>query len=184
MKKLILLLSLSLFLFCCGCGDNNGRSNVKKKNNNLPKKEVKEIPKDQDSKMGLSQKKYNGVNHYVYKVDLNNDSILIHWKNKSATPYRTIENVKKHLDKQKHKVSLIVNAGMYEPNNSPKGLYIENGLKQKKLDDNLNYKGKLLNFYMYPNGVFFIDKLNNAKIISTKDYIEKYQSIDLSLIHI
>ena len=47
-----------------------------------------------------------------------------------------------------------MNGGMYLPNLSPQGLYIENGKVIKQLDKTQEAYG---NFYLQPNGVFLIE---------------------------
>lgn len=59
-----------------------------------------------------------------------------------------------------------MNGGMFEINNVPKGLYIENSEIFNKIDTS---KGKG-NFYLQPNGVFFITKNKEPEIVETKKF--------------
>ena len=72
---------------------------------------------------------------------------------------------------------MITNGGMYSPANEPQGLYIENK-KTHKTIDTLNDKDGT-NFYLFPNGVFYMDTLNNFGISSTENFIKKISDYSL-----
>nr|WP_228420537.1 phosphodiester glycosidase family protein [Chryseobacterium arachidis] len=59
-----------------------------------------------------------------------------------------------------------MNGGMFIENNIPKGLYIEN-FKTLVPIDTLKGEG---NFYLQPNGIFYITKSNKYKIVSTENF--------------
>ncbi len=59
-----------------------------------------------------------------------------------------------------------MNGGMFQQDFSPLGLYVENGIKLKSLNKR---EGKG-NFYLMPNGVFYITNNNIPKICKTKDF--------------
>ena len=60
-----------------------------------------------------------------------------------------------------------MNGGMYLTDFSPQGLYIENGVKLKKIN---NTKTAYGNFYMQPNGVFYINKDGTGSVCKSSDY--------------
>lgn len=62
-----------------------------------------------------------------------------------------------------------MNGGMYTENQSPLGLYIERG----KTLQALNTKNAKGNFYLKPNGVFYITNSNKAVVCRTEDYVAK-----------
>jgi len=59
-----------------------------------------------------------------------------------------------------------MNGGMFISGNIPKGLYIENYTILTKLDS-LDGEG---NFYLEPNGIFYITKFNEPYLISTEKF--------------
>lgn len=59
-----------------------------------------------------------------------------------------------------------MNGGMFEPDHTPKGLYIEN-FKMLKPIDTLQGFG---NFYLQPNGIFYLTQNNQPEISETKKY--------------
>lgn len=67
---------------------------------------------------------------------------------------------------------LIVNGGMFQEDLRPLGLYITGGKTHMRIKRDTSGYG---NFYMQPNGVFFIDKKQKAKVVTTPTYLkEKY----------
>ena len=60
-----------------------------------------------------------------------------------------------------------MNGGMYLRDLSPQGLYIENGKIIKKVDPTQEAYG---NFYMQPNGIFYITKDKKAHVTRTKEF--------------
>jgi len=83
---------------------------------------------------------------------------------------KSIDNLKNKVERDKRRLTFAMNGGMFEMNNSPKGLYIENFKILNKLDT-LSGTG---NFYLNPNGVFYLTKNNDAELIETKAF--KYNS--------
>lgn len=71
--------------------------------------------------------------------------------------------------KQGKQLIFAMNGGMFMEDNSPLGLYIENGRTLRKL----NTRNGSGNFYMRPNAVFFITKNGKAGIASRETFIAK-----------
>jgi uncharacterized protein YigE (DUF2233 family) len=74
--------------------------------------------------------------------------------------FGTIKQLRSRLEQGNRKMLFAMNAGMYKQDNSPQGLYIENQKIISPLDTS-NGNG---NFYMKPNGVFFITNNYEAGI--------------------
>ena len=69
---------------------------------------------------------------------------------------------------------MVTNAGMFTPAYEPEGLFIEDiGTTYFPLDTG----GRIsdANFYLKPNGVFYIDSLNFPHIITTEEYLKNFQ---------
>jgi uncharacterized protein YigE (DUF2233 family) len=90
--------------------------------------------------------------------------------NASSVKLKKIDNLLAQLQKPNKEVLFITNGGMYQTDNSPKGLYVENGKVITPID-NKTGDG---NFYMQPNGVFLLTK-TNAMVVKSADY-NKYQA--------
>ncbi|MBS7253085.1 phosphodiester glycosidase family protein [Flavobacterium branchiicola] len=112
----------------------------------------------------VSAEKYPEDLFLTYKVDVKKQDLKLVWKDEKGKRFGSIENLKFWAAKKNLTVDFAMNAGMYKTDHSPQGLYIEN---QKQLIslDTTNAEG---NFYLKPNGVFFITTKKVAVICRTE----------------
>jgi uncharacterized protein YigE (DUF2233 family) len=80
------------------------------------------------------------------------DSLRLAWRGAEG-PIDSLPALKDFLGPDAGAVRFAMNAGMYEPDQSPVGAYVEDGhaLRQPNLRDGEG------NFYLKPNGVFWVD---------------------------
>lgn len=114
----------------------------------------------------IGAKVYADDQFVVYKADLKKQDLKLYWKNDKGENFGSIQNLKLWLEKYKLTLKFAMNGGMYKKDNSPQGLYIE---KQKVLValDTLKAAG---NFYLKPNGVFYLTTKKVAAICKTEDF--------------
>lgn len=103
----------------------------------------------------------------TYIVDLNDKEVQFYWKDANNNNFSSIGNLKNNLYKESQELVFATNGGMYKRDHSPQGLYIENFEIKAKLDTSFG-KG---NFYLKPNGVFYISNTNKATICTTEDFL-------------
>ena len=101
-----------------------------------------------------------------YIVDLKKKDLKLHWKGDTNQNFKSIQNLKLWIEKKNKKLEFAMNGGMYKKDNSPEGLYIENG----KVLMPLNTANGNGNFYLKPNGVFYISSKNIPAIITTEKF--------------
>jgi uncharacterized protein YigE (DUF2233 family) len=92
--------------------------------------------------------------------------IELFWKDDAGNVLRSIENLKKHLEKNGRRLRFAMNGGMFQENRHPLGLFIQN---QKTLVP-LNKRSGSGNFYLPPNGVFYLTRARRAFIARTQDF--------------
>ncbi len=105
-----------------------------------------------------------------YEVNPADGNIALYWKDDKDSILRNFENLNSFLKSQNKELLFAMNAGMYMEDNSPLGLFIENG----KTIRTLNTKKGSGNFHLQPNGVFYINK-NNKAFISTTQNFKNYE---------
>lgn len=104
------------------------------------------------------------IDSYVAHPD--KQEIALYWKNDSGEILRSLQALKLYTSSKNKELLFAMNAGMYTTDNSPLGLYIEKG----KTISSLNTKSGEGNFYLKPNGVFYISNNNKAIVCKTEDF--------------
>ncbi|MTH14332.1 phosphodiester glycosidase family protein [Flavobacterium sp. LC2016-01] len=114
----------------------------------------------------ISAKVYDKNEFVVYTIDLKAKNLKLYWKNEKGEKFKSIQNLKNWIEKQNQTLDFAMNAGMYNKENAPQGLYIENQKTLAALDTSTATG----NFYLKPNGVFYITDQNVPKICKTEDF--------------
>lgn len=101
-----------------------------------------------------------------YTVDPSKQDIQLYWKNDQGEILRSIQNLKRFVESKNATLLFAANAGMYQADNKPLGLFIQH----KKTLTPINTKSGHGNFYMKPNGVFYITTDNKAVVCETEKF--------------
>ena len=104
-----------------------------------------------------------------YRVDLSKQEIRFVLKDSLGDNYGSLKQVKLTLEKQNKDLVLAMNGGMYMKDHSPQGLYIEGSNTISPLD---TVKVGYGNFYLQPNGIFYLTKNNTPFVRQIEDYKE------------
>jgi len=104
-----------------------------------------------------------------YIVDPSKQTLQFFWKDGKGQIFGSLQNVKTAVEVKHKKLVFAMNGGMYLTDHTPLGLYIENGKKIRPLN---NKRGDG-NFYMKPNGVFYITTDNKALVCKTTSFPNK-----------
>ncbi len=108
----------------------------------------------------------NNENYISYIVNPKKQNVALYWKNEKEVNFGSLQNLKLWLNKNSKELLFATNGGMYKKDHSPQGLYIENN-NIKTVIDTTSGNG---NFYMKPNGIFFLTTSNVANVCKTKDF--------------
>ncbi len=101
----------------------------------------------------------------AYRVDPKTERIRMYWKGADGVPYQSISAFLKAKDYPNGVIGMVMNGGIYDPLSRPLGLYIENSRRLVPL----NLADGDGNFFMKPNGVFFLRK-GVAAIADARDF--------------
>jgi uncharacterized protein YigE (DUF2233 family) len=99
-------------------------------------------------------------------VNPHNQNVQMFLKDDAGQNFKSIENLKTWLERQDKTLEFAMNGGMYRLDHSPQGLYIENFKTIAPLDT-ASGGG---NFYLKPNGVFYLTKNNIPHISTTQSF--------------
>lgn len=102
-----------------------------------------------------------------YIVNPKNQNLEFFWKNEKGEHFKNAENLISWLKSKNKKLLFSTNGGMYKKDNSPQGLYIEKTITKSEIDTS-NGNG---NFYLKPNGVFYLTTDKNPIICKTEDFV-------------
>lgn len=138
-------------------------------------KKVKEnIQKYSKTKIGSLKLLFNSVEYFIFVAQLDSHNIKLHLKSDSGEKkYLSIGSLLKSQEFIKVSPLMVTNAGMYTPKNDPQGLYIEKYGSILKGLDTLNPNDGT-NFYLKPNGVFYIDTNYIPNIKKTDEFKELF----------
>lgn len=108
--------------------------------------------------------------YHCYTVDTRNSNLQFFWKDKQGKPIKSLGNLVRQTSEEGKTLVFGTNAGMYKPNNSPQGLYIQDSKLLTPLDKQKSGYG---NFYLQPNGVFYVDTARQVHVVKTQDFDDK-----------
>ena len=102
-----------------------------------------------------------------YIVNPKKQNLEFFWKNEKGENFKNAENLISWLKSKNKKLLFSTNGGMYKKDNSPQGLFIENKIVKSEIDTS-NGNG---NFYLKPNGVFYLTTDKNPIICKTENFV-------------
>jgi len=111
--------------------------------------------------------KFDNDQFISYTCNPKKTQVKLFWKDKNGQVLKSFANLKAEVESNGQSLLLAMNAGMYMEDNSPLGLYIDNGRQIRKLNLGKSNSG---NFYLKPNGVFYLTKNKEAKVIETSKF--------------
>jgi uncharacterized protein YigE (DUF2233 family) len=115
----------------------------------------------------FAQKEINKDERFIsYIVDTKKQDIKFYWKDDKKANFKSIKNLRSWLSENNQVLLFAMNGGMYKQDNSPQGLFIEN----KKIVTPLDTSNGDGNFYLKPNGVFYITTYNIPFICTTTKF--------------
>jgi uncharacterized protein YigE (DUF2233 family) len=103
----------------------------------------------------------------AYTVDVKKQDLQFYWKNDKGEILKSIQQLKTDVERQHRQLVFAMNGGMYNRNLSPQGLFIQHAKTIAPLDTASGND----NFYLKPNGVFYITTGNVAVVCNTTDFV-------------
>ena len=101
-------------------------------------------------------------------VDLKKQNLKFYLKDSETRNYGNFQKLRASLRSRDQKLIFAMNGGMYLKDGSPQGLYIENGITKTALDTTKQGYG---NFYLQPNGVFYLTDKGQGVVCQTAEYV-------------
>ena len=105
----------------------------------------------------------------VCAFDAHTQYVRLAWRDALNSPLRSFARLKPMLGTSEHRVRFAMNAGMFDAQGTPIGLFVENGHKRVSA----NLQSGTGNFYLKPNGIFWIGRNQIVSIETTEQYVER-----------
>lgn len=113
---------------------------------------------------------YNNATYDCYTVDVRQSDIQFYWKDEKGKPLLSLAHLAQTTERDSNTLLIFgTNAGMYLSNNSPQGLFVQQGKELVPIDRQRKESG---NFYLQPNGVFFITQDSVPRILTTEQFTD------------
>ena len=120
-------------------------------------------------------KEYAHNAYTVCEVDLGKHTVRLYWKRSDGTPYAYLSSLPRTLEHETGKLLFATNAGMFDLDLKPVGLYVEQGRELVPANARAGYG----NFHMKPNGIFYI-AAGRAVVAETQAFPKQHPQADLA----
>lgn len=130
-------------------------------------KTILEIITKTDTVTGFEAITFNKKKYKLFYVNNKKNEVRI-----LPSPDKGAATIKSTLDNSNETPLMITNAGMYQPNFKPQGLLISKYEQKSEIDSTREKREG--NFYLYPNGIFYIDSADKFHIATTEDYLKNH----------
>ena len=114
-----------------------------------------------------------GAAYTVCEIDLRRHTVRLFWRKPDGAPYGYLAALPPA--QRAGRLVFAMNAGMYDPDYRPVGLYVENGRELVRA----NTRAGPGNFHMRPNGVFYIAG-ETAGVLDTGSFLTKRPAVDFA----
>lgn len=101
---------------------------------------------------------HRGTSYYIYEPDLSKETLMFYFENENGQRYGSVESLNQQLGDE---LIFATNGGIFHPGGQPVGLMVEDGV----IEEPLNTADGSGNFYLKPNGVFYLSKWGNKPSI-------------------
>jgi len=108
----------------------------------------------------------NDTRFITYTVNPQKQNLELFWKDDKGSIFKSIANLKQWLTTRHRTLLFAMNGGMYKTDNAPLGLFIQEG----KVVTPLNTAQATGNFYLQPNGVFYVTTKGIPIVCKTIDF--------------
>ena len=112
---------------------------------------------------------FEGATYTVCVVDTATDTLSLFLQDPGGRPYATFEQLAASLAQTRRRLVFAMNAGMFQTDLSPVGLYVEGGATRHAA----NTRDGPGNFHMKPNGVFYFGP-DGAGVMETTRFLDAH----------
>lgn len=119
---------------------------------------------------------FEAVAYVVCEIDTASNRVDLFLDGPDGKPFGSLPAFNAAIAKQDRQILMAMNAGMYHEDLTPVGLYVSDGRERSPL----NIADGHGNFFMKPNGVFFIGNDGSAGVIETTAFAASKPEVRLA----
>ncbi len=112
----------------------------------------------------------------IFVLNTRSSEIGLFLDDENGAPLLSFSKLKQLLASRNQELTFAANAGMYQPDFSPQGLFVANGQLRQPIDLSEGNG----NFYLKPNGIFSITRGGNAQVIRSEYFKRKPRNLLLA----
>lgn len=109
------------------------------------------------------------------RVDARTERVELFLRDDAGRPFKHFDQLKSWLAGQNKQLRFAMNAGMYQEDLSPLGLFVQDGKQVSRL----NLSDGTGNFYLKPNGVFLVSE-SGPRIVESTEFPALAQGVRLA----
>ena len=117
----------------------------------------------------------SGHAYTICTVDTKTDRLGLFWKDSDGKPFGTFDQLALSLAQTRRTLVFAMNAGMFQTDLSPVGLYVEGGAQRHPA----NTREGPGNFHLKPNGIFYVGP-QGAGIVETQHFLDAHLHPDFA----
>ena len=110
---------------------------------------------------------------HIVQIDLARETLELHWRDQDDRAFGSIDRLREWGAAHGRSLLFAANAGIYDRQFRPLGLYIEDSHTLRPLNI-VQANGRAGNFAMQPNGVFSVDEHGLADVTTTERWHEHH----------
>ena len=118
------------------------------------------------------QVRFDGADFRVVDIDLTRETLELHWRDARGNALGSIDALREWGGSQDRVLLFATNAGIYDQQLRPLGLFIESGSTLRPLNTT-KAAGRSGNFALQPNGIFYVDQRGHAGVVPTEQWRER-----------
>lgn len=107
------------------------------------------------------------LEYVVKEINPHKGDLRLFWKDANGSIYGNAQSLKQSVESDGFDLQFAMNGGMYLKDQSPQGLYIEDGELFKQVNRTKEAYG---NFYLQPNGIFYLTKKGEGRVSTTESF--------------
>jgi len=111
------------------------------------------------------QRRFEGSRFTVCRYEPGRDRLAL-FLDGGSEPLRSFEALEARLGGEARGLRFAMNAGMYDEQGRPIGLYVENGVRRHRV----NLRSGPGNFHLHPNGVFAVDDRGRVSVTPSRAF--------------